>query len=249
MAKSENNVVIRVGEKNNFNHTDAEFKALEKFESKGKIFVNSNSFTTIDSRFPSIVTINPYMKFQSIQGDLSNVKACRIKVFNTDSHEFAREQEKCIEFCVENGLNILLTYMRFKRIKTAETYAGQRFRQWYEFRGGYFRPTKQTKIDLLEWVQSEVDFWHGDRNTIYQCDGSGNGCPDCMNCSILTYGMPKADIRALNLSVSGVKDAYGRQGLCQYKCPDCFAKLVTFGRRPQCDKLIKNKKMTGELKH
>ena len=92
-------VVIRVGEKNNFNQTDAEFKALEKFESKGNIFVNSNSFTTISGALPSIVTINPYMSFQAIKGDLSNIKAVRVKIFRSDIQENRIEINKCIEFC------------------------------------------------------------------------------------------------------------------------------------------------------
>lgn len=249
MAKSENNVVIRVGEKNNFNHTDAEFKALEKFEKKGKIFVNSNSFTTIDSRFPSIVTINPYMKFVEPKGDLSNVKACRIKIYSTGNLSDCEEQEKCIKFCVDNNLNMLLTFMRFKRLDTAKKYAGLNFRSWYEFKAGYLRPTKKTQADLLAWAKSEVRFLKGNENLIHVCDSKGLGCPACMNCSKLTFGLDNAEIKALNLSVSGIKDKHGKQGLCQYNCPDCFAKFVTFGRRPQCDKLIKNKKMTGELKH
>ena len=37
-----------------------------------------------------------------------------------------------------------------------------------------------------------------------------------------------------------------REGV--FNCPDCFGKKVTFGKRPQCDRLITNKKITGKLK-
>lgn len=243
------NVVIRVGEKNNFNHTEKELQELKKYEDKGNIFVNSNSFQAITSVYPSIVTINPYMTFEPIKGDLTNIKAVRIKVFNTGIHEMMVEQEKCIAFCVENNLPMLLTFMRYRSKKNALKYSGENFKNWYVWEKNYFRPTTEYKQELLEWVKSEVEFLKGDLSLINQCDSSGNGCPECMNCAILTYGKKDATIKALNLSISGIKDKNGRQGLCPFQCPDCFAKIVTFGKRPQCDKLITNKKISGELKH
>ena len=55
--------IIRVGEKNNFNQTEKEFQELRKYEKKGLLFTNSNSFNAIDSRLPSFITINPYLIF------------------------------------------------------------------------------------------------------------------------------------------------------------------------------------------
>lgn len=238
--------VIRVGEKNNFNMTKAELTELERYTSKGLIFVNSNSFTEVNATFPSIITINPYMRFQKITGDLSNIKAVRIKVYKTDFKKDIEEQIKCIEFCIENNLPILLTYMRFRSKKTVLQYSGEKFRDSYEWKGSYFRPTVNTKQSLYVWVESVIDYLNGDFELLNECDSLGGGCPDCMNCTFLTYGIKShVTIKALNLSISGIKDKNGNRGLCQYKCPDCFAKIVTFGKRPQCDKLITNAKITG----
>jgi len=241
--------VIRVGEKNNFNMTSPELAELEKYKDKGKIFVNSNSFVPIDPTYPSIITINPHMKFNALKGDLSNVKAVRIKVFFTGIPEYDYEQTDCIRFCIDNNLPILLTYMRYWKTTTATTYSGMSFRNWYKFSKGYHRPTKETKTKLKEWVFSEVEYFGGDLSLIHECDSKGGGCPDCMNCSILTYGKKDATIKALNLSISGKNDRYGRKGECIFDCPDCFAKRVTMGKRPQCDKLITNRKIRGELKN
>lgn len=244
-------IVIRVGEKNNFNMTNREHKELEKYTGKGDIFVNSNAFTKIDSTYPSIVTINPYMKFVPLRGDLSNVKAVRLKIFKSSKIEYRKEFVKCIAFCLENDLKILLTYMRYKSIKTAEKYTGPRFRDMgYIHDHGYFRPIESTRKWLYEYVSEMIIMDDKDpKKWLYECDSKGKGCPSCGNCHKLTYGYKTATIKALNLSISGVKDSKGRRGLCPYHCPDCFAKLVCFGKRPQCDKLISNKKMQGKIDH
>jgi hypothetical protein len=189
------------------------------------------------------------MKFNALKGDLSNVKAVRLKVFSTGLWEYCDEQIDCIQFCVENNLPILLTYMRYWRSETAVKYSGEKFKSWYKHEKGYFRPTKQTKANLKEWVLSEIDHFEGDDKLLYECDGSGGGCPDCMNCTFLTYGNRTDTIKALNLSMSGKLDRYDRKGECIFDCPDCFAKRVTMGKRPQCDKLITNRKITGEIKN
>jgi len=238
--------VIRVGEKNNFNQTEKEFAALAKYENKGKIFVNSNSFTAIDSRLPSIVTINPYMKFEPIKGDLSNIKAVRIKAFSTDIHEMMVEQEKCIAFCVEKNLPILLTYMRYRSKKTALEFSGENFKNWYSWEKNYFRINDEWKKDLYEWYVTETTFNNGNIELLSECDSKGLGCPSCGNCHKLTYGIENAEIKALNLSISGIEDKHGKKGLCPFSCPDCFAKIVTYGKSPACDRLITNKKIDGK---
>lgn len=235
--------IIRVGEKNNFNQTKKEFKELEKYQDKGNIFVNSNAFTTIKPLYPSIVTINPYMEFIPLKGDLSNVKAVRLKVFRSSIQKYQIELIKCIEFCQKNNLKILLTYMRYRSKKTVIKYSGEDFKKLgYEWKGNYYRPNHETKTFLYNYVLKSTP-----KKLVYQCDSKGKGCPDCMNCTYLTYGTKKAQIKALNLSISGIKDKAGKRGICPYKCPDCFAKVVTFGKRPQCDKLIFNKKIQGKI--
>lgn len=238
--------VIRVGEKNNFNQTEKEFAALKPFEKSGLIFVNSNSFTEIKNTYPAIVTVNPYMVFTAIRGDLSNVKACRIKVFRTDILKFSNEQINAIQFCVENNLPILLTYMRYRSKNTAEQFSGENFRSFYKWEKNYFRPTNSTKENLFQWVKQAVRIFGGNDSLVNECDSKGNGCPACGNCHKLTYGIENAEIKALNLSISGIEDKHGKKGLCPFSCPDCFAKIVTYGKSPACDRLITNKKIDGK---
>ena len=60
---------------NNFNFTQREIEELKRYEEKGNLFVNSNSFVAIKADYPSIITINPYLKFVEPTGNLSNIKA------------------------------------------------------------------------------------------------------------------------------------------------------------------------------
>lgn len=247
--KMKNQVIIRVGEKNNFNQTNQEFQELKKFSGKGLMFTNSNSFNPVSAELPSFITINPYLYFHEIKGDISNIKAVRIKVFTTNIQGYTEELIKCINFCVMNDLQILITFQRYLSIATATKFSGNDFRTDYIRKGGYFRPTDETKKHLEKWVKMIAFDCKGKVfDKIAVCDSSGNGCPDCKNCARLSYGMEDATIKALNLSMSGIKDRNGKQGLCKYNCPDCFAKRVCFGKRPNCDKLITNRKIKGELK-
>lgn len=239
--------IIRVGEKNNFNQTDSEYAELKKYSDKGLIFVNSNSFNPIQGKLPSFITINPYMTFEPLKGDLSNVKAVRIKLFLGKDY-YMKEINKCIKFCVDNNLKILITYMRFSSKNSISKYCGDDYRNYYKWNANYFRPLD--KKPMLQYVESAVELYGKDpKELVFECDGDGQGCPTCMNCSFLSYGIKKdVTIKALNLSISGVKDVNGNKGLCSYNCPDCFAKKVCYGKRPQCDKLITNRKISGELK-
>jgi len=242
-----NAIVIRVGEKNNFNQTAAEFQALEKFENKGLIFVNSNAFTPINAKYPSIVTINPYMVFEPLKGDLSNVKAVRVKLFETYKQEYRDSLALCFKFCVDNNLPILLTYMRFRSKETALKFVGDDYRNHYQWEKNYFRPTAAKKESLFSFAKRAVRLYGGNDSQVHECDSKGLGCPACGNCHKLTYGLENAEIKALNLSISGTTDKNGKKGLCPFKCPDCFAKIVTYGKSPACDRLITNKKIEGKI--
>lgn len=236
--------IIRVATLNNFNFTDKEFAALKPFEDKGKIFVNSNSFVEISEKYPSIITLNPYMVFTEPKGNLSNVKAFRIKVFRSNLIQYRQEIVKCINFAVSNNIPVLLTFMRFQSKKTAEKFCGDNYKEWYKWEKSYYRPLKDTQKWLKEYVLTVTP-----KNLVKICDESGNGCPSCMNCTKLTYGVEKVDLVSLNLSESGIKDKKGKKGLCPFKCPDCFAKKITFGYSPACDKIVKNRKQKGTLKN
>ena len=238
--------VIRVGEKNNFNFTKRELTELKKYKEKGKIFLNSNSFVKIKGDFPSFVTINPVLtKFQEPKkgSDLKNVKAFRVKMFMTDNKEYVKEQVKSLKYAEKHNIPVLITFQRYKSIKSALKHSGENFRNSYQHKKGYFRPSKAIQEFLILFAKSKIN-----PDLVKVCDSKGLGCPACKNCARLTYNKPNAIIKALNLSVSGKKDINGNKGKCIFDCPDCFAKLVTFGKRPQCDKLITNKKITGKLK-
>ena len=232
--------IIRVGEKNNFNHTREEYKALEKYSNKGKIFVNSNSFTRIDNKLPSFVTLNPYLIFTRPTGKLDNVKAFRVKMFVSENKALMGEQIKALKYANKKGIPVLITFMRFRRNSTMRQFSCNKTD--YFLSPPYYRPTQKTKNTLKLLA-------HSYSSDVHYCDDKGKGCPDCMNCSKLSYGLKKAEIKALNLSCSGIADRHGNKGICPFSCPDCFAKDCTRGRRPACDRLIVNRKMKGEIVH
>ena len=232
--------IVRVGEKNNFNQTSAEFKELDKYKNKGSIFVNSNSFTKIKSDYPSFVTINPYLVFHEPKGDLSNVKAFRIKLWQTMDDYYCQEQIKALKFANKLKTPVLITFMRFRSKLNRDKFKAT---ENYVFDHNYFRPNKETQ----NWIVSFARMYAKD---VKICDANGTGCVDCLNCTKLSYGIDSdVTIKALNLSISGVKDRHGKRGLCPYKCPDCYAKIVTYGKRPACDKLITNLKLLGKVNH
>lgn len=236
--------IIRVGVGNNFNHSEKEFSALEKFSKKGLIFLNSNGFTNIDSRYPSFTTLNPYLdKPLKLKGNLENVKALRVKIWLNSNNVLSDESKKALNFASNNysSIPILITLMRFKSKISFCKWSNSSL---YQYSKNWYRINDQGKMV----IQNEVKSLNL-KNKIHYCDLSGKGCPSCNNCSILSYGIKKADIQGLNLSISGIKDRAGNQGLCPFKCPDCWSKFVTFGKRPQCNKVIKNKKQKGKIQN
>lgn len=240
--------LIRCGEKNNFNFTSAEIKQLEGFADKGDIFVNSNSFVNITSDFPAIITINPYLRFVEPSGDLSNVKASRVKwVCNADQETYT-EQLRAIRWSIKNNIPVLLTFMRFKSYNTLDKYAE---RSAYVNNAGWLRPRLDNRSnDLVAIIRMCADeFGPSSEALIYTCDMAGHGCPSCNNCIRLIVGDDKVseyEIKSLNLSSSG------DNGRCIFNCPDCWAKnilKIVKGNRPKCDVLFANRKQKGELSH
>jgi hypothetical protein len=241
--KQSKNIFIRVGEKNNFNHQNAEFSKLKGFEKLGKIFLNSNSFTDIKSNYPAIVTINPYLIFNPLseKSDLKNIKAFRIKVFCSNNPYYMQQQRDCFAYAKRLNIPVLVTFFRARSKKTAEKFNLQLSN--YEYKGNYFRLTEASK---KVHISNIIAFSGLKKGLINFCDLSGNGCPSCNNCTRLTYNKI-GTIKALNLSISGVNDKNNKRGICPFNCPDCWAKIVTFKKSPACDKLIDNKKITGNL--
>lgn len=254
--------IIRVGEKNNFNFTQLELEELRNhWEEKGLLFLNSNSFVSIKSDFPSIITINPYMQFVEPHGDLSNVRAARLKVVLGCTEEVANEERKAILWCAEQGIPILVTFMRFKRLTTMERFVHPDKKSEFVYNKGWIRPTVKAKQAYKkrvgEWLENIMDedgscrkrLPAQSRKMLYFCDESGKGCPSCNNCIRLTHGeeaVRDGMVWSLNLSASGDR------GKCVFNCPDCWAKEVLNlckNNHPACDRLIRNRKQRGRTIH
>lgn len=240
--------LIRCGEKNNFNFTLAEIEQLKGFANKGDIFVNSNSFVTITAHFPAIITINPYLKFVEPVGDLSNVKACRIKWVCSANEYTMNEQKEAVLWAVSRNIPVLLTFMRFKSYVSLHKYA---HKEAYVNNAGWLRPTKTYRVEALKYVTDLVDSMFGEASAdlVYTCDMDGHGCPSCNNCIRLIVGDSKVnqyEVKSLNLSTSG------DNGKCIFNCPDCWAKSIlkiVKNQTPRCNVLFANRKQKGELAH
>lgn len=232
--------IIRCATFANFNFSNEEISQLWGYMPKGKVFVNSNSFPEIKSCFPSIVTINPYMKFQEPRGDLSNVKAFRIKAFVSFDEALHENLFKCIEFANACGVKVLLTYMRFRSKITLQEFVGDKGAELYKFTGGWYRPIQHTRDSLKGMFERLTT-----PGNLLVCDEKQEGCPSCNNCTRAVFGeeFVDSDIYSLNLSTSGC---------CIYNCPDCFSKrLLAFTKsgHAEYDKLKMNRKQKGLTSH
>lgn len=230
--------VLRVGVMNNFDMTEKEFNALKEYERDDRIiFVNSNAFTKIDARYPSFVTLNPYLEFVEPKGDLSNVKAFRIKVWACDSLYYDMETAKCFEYAVEKHIPILITFMRFKSKESMKKYRASS--TVYVWDHGWWRPV----LAYREAVRKH--FNHVD---VYFCDFDGKGCPSCMNC--VKLNTPKDDYDYYSIASLDLKES-GDNGVCKYNCPDCFAKkcLRMNKGKPALNQIKYNRKQLGKFFH
>ena len=230
-SKSPPHEVIRTGVMNNFDHTDAEFNHLEQFTADHRsIFVNSSAHTTIDSRLPSVVTVNPDVDtFLPLKGHLSNVKALRVKVYPGLAVMDFKAQR------YPEHIPVLITGMRFRGTDSLIRFVDRRFWECYEWRGNWYRLTPGAwAVEIEYWKDSPIP------NPVSVCDESGNGCPDCMNCSHLTYDTKDCILKGLNLSTSG------EGGRCTHSCPDCFAKSLLYGGWPAVNRLTINSKQKGK---
>lgn len=240
--------LIRCGEKNNFNFTEAEVSQLKGFADKGTIFVNSNSFVNITAEFPAIITINPYLKFVKPTGDISMVKACRLKWVCCADQYYATEQREALRWAIENNIPVLITFMRFKSYASLSEYADKK---GYVNNAGWLRPTMNYRVHELDNILGFVKSLYGDEavDLVYTCDMSGHGCPSCNNCIRLIVGdenVDKYEVKSLNLSTSG------DNGRCIFNCPDCWAKNIlkmVKNQTPRCNVLFANRKQKGQINH
>ena len=236
-----NKTVLRVGVYNNFNFTDKELSDVKQYEGEYLPFVNSNSFVTIKADYPSIITINPYLdSWQEPVGDLSNLKACRVKWVEGATDQVYSAQMAAVDWCLAHSVPVLLTFMRFKCKASMWRFTAESGRSNYQFNAGYYRliPHKAEEIyaRVVEYAQRTLGKQAA--TLIYTCDLSGGGCPACGNCTKLTYGID-APVASLSLSSSG--DA----GDCIFHCPDCWAKNMGKFVSFKYDQVTINNKQKG----
>lgn len=240
--------IIRTGVMNNYCFTEAEEKKLKTFEGQGRIFVNSNAFPFIKPTYPSIITINPYLKFVEPEGDISNVKAFRVKVTIGATRQVLEEEKQSILYSIKNGIPVLITFMRWRKISSLEKFTND-YKRFYFYDRPWQRPKKEYRI---AYRKNLTDFIHdkfpaNTKNMIYFCDWNGRGCEECNNCVRLTY--PEfigSQVYSLNLSCSG------DGGKCCFHCPDCwshFCLSITKSKKPKLDTIYRNRKQKGLTVH
>ena len=229
--------LVRVGVLNNFNYSEEEIKVLhiyEKMFPQYDFFVNSNSFVTIKSDFPSIVTINPYLTFVEPKGDLSNIKAVRVKIVVDANDKTYENENEAVRWAVNNNIPVLITWQRFKSLKTLFTYTDSR--ESYNNVRSYLRPQKTYRDERFKELQY---LFENKAGLLFQCDEQGKGCPSCNNCSRLITG-DIYEVYSLNLKASGV---------CLFHCPDCFAKACCSRCHNNIfDNIKMNRKQKGKIK-
>lgn len=239
--------VVRVGVMNNFNFTETEMNYLHnRFDDTDNVvFVNSNSFVTIKNDFPSIITINPYFTFVEPKGDISNIRACRIKYIAGAKEFYNEEFYKAVDWCVENNIKILITFQRFRSHKTLNEYVHEINK--FNFEKGWFRVVKEEKLKTKKCLEAYISSMKPvTKNILHFCDFKGVGCSGCNNCIKLVTNKTKTsnyDIYGMNLSCSG------DSGKCLFNCPDCFAKKLlafTKTKTPKCDIVYKNGKQKNK---
>jgi len=217
--------ILRVATFNNFNYTEPEFKQLDSISDsypEYDVFVNSNSYVKIKGKYPSVVSINPVLtEFVEPKGDISLIKAVRIKYVADAKPEVLKVFNKCVKWAYKYDIPILITYMRFRTKKNLKRYTKGN-PGYYSWQKNYFRQTVRKTFDL--------DLFH-------YCDILEKGCPSCMNCSKLTYGYKNAELYSINLSSSG---------FCPFNCPDCYAKiLIRWRKNIRFDEILRNAKQLG----
>jgi len=226
--------IVRVAVSNNFNFSAAEFEQLKSFErADRRFFVNSNAFVKISANLPSFITLNPYLKPVRLRGDLSAVKALRVKVWLQDG-KLSNGSVKALRYARLFPIPVLLTLQRFSSNAEKALYTGDG--TGYVFNAGYYRPDKAAQTTLITTAKAIIE------SKLYVCDEKAKGCPVCGNCARLSYGEPGTAVAGLNLSSSGA---------CRFNCPSCFAKrnAARAGGQIAFDRVLKNRKQLGKTAH
>jgi hypothetical protein len=215
--------ILRVATYNNFNFSPDEITQLNRYKDFDGVFVNSNSYPTITGSYPCFICVNSDLShFEPPKGDLSLVKALRVKYVDDAIEPVKKTFGECVTWAYSHDIPILLTYMRFRHkeayLKYTRATPGA-----YRWDGVFYRQTTKKTFDL---------------DIIKYCDLNGKGCVECGNCGKLSFGYSKAKICSINLSSSGA---------CKFNCVDCFVKNFTAWRHGYIafDKVTQNIKLSS----
>jgi hypothetical protein len=236
---------VRVATNNNFNCTVKEFKQLDMIAMSNPdsvFFINSNINTpellrVNEHNYKIVVTLNPTLLVR---------QECVDRLYQIRRELVAFVRVKYIPEHPEiNDLIIRLAKDNYAVVITVQRWNGRESLLNWSKLEHYTHTHNRYRLsgDALQQLQDFVDSFETEK--VFLCDRIGGGCGTCKLCVMLTTG-EQTKLASINLSTSG---------LCQFNCPDCYAKtminMVTrFGYQPIIYNRIKaNSKQTGKTAH
>jgi heme-degrading monooxygenase HmoA len=236
---------VRVATNNNFNCTIKEFKqlaALTLANPDSVFFINSNINT------PELLRVNehPYKIVVTVNPTLLVRNECIDKLYqlNKDLVAFVRvkyipghpEIKDLITKLAKDDYAVVVTVQRWNGREALLNWTKL---EHYTFAHNRYRLSGEALKELQDFVDSF------EQEKVFICDRVGGGCGACKLCTMLTSG-EQSKLASINLSSSG---------LCQFNCPDCYAKtmqamVLAFGYQPIVyDHIKANSKQAGNTAH
>ena len=236
---------VRVATNNNFNCTNKEFKQLDALtlaNPESVFFINSNINT------PELLRVNehPYKIVVTVNPTLLVRQECveRLYQINKDLVAFVRvkyipehpEIKSLITKLAKDNYAVVVTVQRWNGVEALLNWTRL---EHYTFSHNRFRLSGIALKELQDFVDSFKE------EKVFICDRIGGGCGSCKLCLMLTSG-EETKLSSINLSSSGI---------CQFNCPDCYAKTMqamsrAFGYQPiTYDRIKANSKQAGYSKH
>ena len=236
---------VRVATNNNFNCTEKEYKQLDAIalaHPNFYFFINANINTPDllrinDHPYKAVITVNPTLlvrnecveRLYQIRKDL--VAFVRVKYI--PGHP---EIKDVIARLAKDNYAVVVTVQRWNGKEALLNWTSL---EHYTFAHNRFRLSGCALKELQDFVDSFED------EKVFICDRIGGGCGSCKLCTMLTSG-EESKLASINLSSSGI---------CQFNCPDCYAKTMqamsrAFGYQPIVyDRIKANSKQAGQSKH